>query len=115
MLLDAIAFSLPNSIIFNIYHVLSLSMQLFCLLAVILVNMLGFIICNRSKQYDLTYVISKLTIEICTLPALILGSMLGIVRKKGNFYKTVRIATTAKKLSTGSFLATKKNETETVS
>jgi len=76
---------------FNIYLLTSLSIQLFCLFSFIIATVMGVIICNRSRQYDVTFLLSKLFLDICTLPAMIIGSLLGIIRNKGTFYKTGRI------------------------
>ena len=92
LLLDLATVILLNSSIFNIYSITSFSIQLFCLFSVIITNVLGVIICNRSRQYDLTFLLPKLFLDICTLPALIIGSLLGILRNKGTFYRTQRIA-----------------------
>jgi cellulose synthase/poly-beta-1,6-N-acetylglucosamine synthase-like glycosyltransferase len=76
---------------FNIYLLTSLSIQLFCLFSFIIATVMGVIICNRSRQYDVTFLLSKLFLDICTLPAMIIGSLLGIIRNKGTFYRTERI------------------------
>jgi len=92
ILLDLVTVIILGSNIFNIFSIISFSIQLFCLFSVIITNALGVIICIRSRQYDLTFLLSKLLLDICTLPALIIGSLLGILRTKGTFYRTQRIA-----------------------
>ena len=92
MLLDLCMLILLDSKIFNIYSLASYSIQLFCLFSFIIANVMEVIICNRSRQYDFTFLLSKLFLDICTLPALIIGSLLGILRNKGTFYKTRRIS-----------------------
>jgi cellulose synthase/poly-beta-1,6-N-acetylglucosamine synthase-like glycosyltransferase len=68
----------------------SFCLQLLCLIAVFLMNFLGTVTCIKNKQYTRSFIISKILLEICSIPALIIGSFLGIVRKKGTFYKTRR-------------------------
>lgn len=69
---------------------ISFSLQLVCVLSLLLTNILGVIICSTSRQYGLSFIWSKILLEICTIPALIFGSLLGILRQKGTFHKTRR-------------------------
>jgi cellulose synthase/poly-beta-1,6-N-acetylglucosamine synthase-like glycosyltransferase len=92
LLVDLYMLILLDSKIFNIYSLTSYSIQLFCLFSFIIANLMGIIICNRNGQYDFTCLLSKLFLDICTLPALIIGSLLGILRNKGTFHKTRRIS-----------------------
>ena len=92
LILDLVTLIMFNSNIFNIYSILCLSVQLFCLISIIITNVLAVVICNKSRHYDLTFLVSKLFLDICTFPALVIGSLLAVLRKKGTFYRTERIA-----------------------
>lgn len=100
LLQDLILLSLRGSIVWDISILMSLSIQCLSLIILILANGFGIILCRRSKQYSLAFLTSKLLLEFCTIPALIGGSLLGIVRKKGNFHRTLRIS----KAKTGRFV-----------
>lgn len=76
----------------NMTSVGSLSLQVFCLTSIIMVNIMAMLVLKKQKQYDFTFLLSKLLLDICVLPALIVGSLLGVLRSKGTFYKTERIA-----------------------
>jgi len=91
LLLDVYIVVILGSKTFNIYLLASLSIQLFCLFSFIMATVLGVLICNRSRKYDITFLLSKLFLDIYTLPAMIIGSLLGVIRNKGTFYKTRRI------------------------
>jgi len=91
LLLDVYIAVMLGSKTFNIYLLASFSIQLFCLFSFIMATVLGVNICNRSRRYDVTFLLSKLFLDICTLPAMIIGSLLGLIRNKGTFYKTRRI------------------------
>lgn len=69
----------------------SLIIQSSCAASVLLFNVKAVAICGKKKQCNSTHLLSKLFLDICTLPALVTGSMLGITRKKGRFYGTQRI------------------------
>ncbi len=92
LLFDLYAVMVPDLKTFNALSITSFSIQLFCLCSFIITNVIGVVICSStSKQYNFSFIISKLLLDICTLPATIIGSLLGILRKKGTFYKTRRI------------------------
>jgi cellulose synthase/poly-beta-1,6-N-acetylglucosamine synthase-like glycosyltransferase len=91
IMLDLVALESLDSIIYDTYWLTSFSIQLFCIMTVIITNIVGVVICNRTKHYDVSDFLSKLFLDICTLPALIMGSSLGVLRDKGVFYKTQRI------------------------
>lgn len=91
IMLDLVALESLDSIIYDTYWLTSFSIQLFCIMTVIITNIIGIVICNRTKHYDVSDFLSKLFLDICTLPALILGSSLGVLRDKGVFYKTQRV------------------------
>lgn len=95
LLLDLITLLQQGSPTFHSYFIMSLAIQCLCLFAVILVNSVGLVICSRSRRYNFTFFISKLLVEITTLPALIIGTLTGIFRKKGVFHRTLRIASRA--------------------
>jgi len=92
ILLDLFTGILLGSNMLNVYSLVSFLLQLLYLLSVIISNVLTVNIYNRSRQYDLTFLVSKTLLDVCTLPALIIGSLLGILRTKGTFYRTQRIA-----------------------
>jgi cellulose synthase/poly-beta-1,6-N-acetylglucosamine synthase-like glycosyltransferase len=91
IMLDLVALESLDSIIYNTYWLTSFSIQLFCISTIIITNIIGVVICNRNKHYGVNDLLSKLFLDVCTLPALILGSCLGILRDKGVFYRTKRI------------------------
>jgi cellulose synthase/poly-beta-1,6-N-acetylglucosamine synthase-like glycosyltransferase len=91
IMLDLVALESLDSIIYNTYWLTSFSIQLFCISTLIITNIFGVVICNRNKHYGVNDFLSKLFLDVCTLPALILGSCLGILRDKGVFYRTKRI------------------------
>ena len=70
----------------------SLSLQVFCLTSIIMVNIKAMLVLKKKKQHDFTFLLSKLLLDISVLPAIIVGSLLGVLRSKGTFYKTERIA-----------------------
>jgi hypothetical protein len=90
--LDLFTGILLGSNMFNVYSLVSFLLQLLYLLSVIISNVLTVNIYNRSRQYDLKFLVSKMLLDVCTLPALIIGSLLGILRTKGTFYRSQKIA-----------------------
>ena len=92
ILLDFFTGILLGSDMLNVYSLVSFLLQLLYLLSVIISNVLSVNIYSRSRQYDLSFLVSKMLLDVCTLPALIIGSLLGILRTKGTFYRTQRIA-----------------------
>lgn len=92
LLLTDIYLQVAPSEVFNIASVGALSVQIFCFTSIIIVNIMAMLVLKKHKQYDFTYLLSKLLLDICVLPALIIGSLLGVLRSKGTFYKTERIA-----------------------
>jgi cellulose synthase/poly-beta-1,6-N-acetylglucosamine synthase-like glycosyltransferase len=92
LLLDFIGLSLADPNNLNIYFIMSFAIQFFCIGLFLLVNGLGLLICRRSAHYTLKFLISGLIVECCVSPAVILGSFLGIWRKKGFFHRTQRIS-----------------------
>jgi cellulose synthase/poly-beta-1,6-N-acetylglucosamine synthase-like glycosyltransferase len=91
LLIDSIGMMVRGVGTLEFYLIMSLLIQIFCISTAALVNVLGLNICSRSKQYTFIFLISKLVIEICTLPALVFGSLAGFFRKKGSFHRTLRI------------------------
>ena len=95
MLLDGATIISLSSEIYDGLSIASISIQLFCLSAFIIANIGGMVICNtsrRHKRYNTVFLLSKLLLDICVAPALIFGSLRGILRNKGSFYRTQRIA-----------------------
>lgn len=91
LLLDIYSLVTPTGI-FNMTLLSSLSVQIFCLISIITMNIMELLVLKKDKKYDFTFLLSKLLLDICVLPALIIGSLLGVLRKKGTFYKTKRIS-----------------------
>ena len=91
LLIDIDSLIAPSEV-FTMTSVGSLSVQIFCFTSIIMVNIMAMLVLNREKQYDFTFLLSKLLLDVCVLPALIIGSLLGVFRRKGTFYKTERIA-----------------------
>ena len=98
ILLDFIGLSLAGSNRLNIYLIISLAIQFSGIGIFILVNGLGLLICRKSVNYNLTFLMSEVILEICVSPALILGSLLAIFRKKGSFHRTQRIGSKARNI-----------------
>jgi cellulose synthase/poly-beta-1,6-N-acetylglucosamine synthase-like glycosyltransferase len=96
VLLDFIGLSLAGSNKLNIFFIMSFAIQFLCIGLFLFVNGLGLVICRRSVHYTLKFLMSELILEFCVSPALILGSLLGICRKKGSFHRTQRIGNIVK-------------------
>src|SRR5438093_1694621 len=92
ILLDLFTGNLLGSNMLNVYSLVSFLLQLLYLLSVIISNVLTVNIYNRSRQYDVKFLVSKMLLDVCTLPALIIGYLLGILRTKRTFYRIKRIA-----------------------
>ena len=95
LLLDCVIFS-EVGLTFNVYEMLAFTVQILCIAIFTLAKVLGLVICKRHVHYTFTFLISELIVGICVSPALIIGSILGILRKKGSFHRTQRIGATAK-------------------
>ena len=93
--LDFIGLFLADSNRLNDYFIISLAIQCLAASIFIVVSKLGLVICTRNAQYTFKVWMSELILEICVSPAIVLGSLLGIFRKKGSFHKTQRIHTNA--------------------
>ena len=94
VLLDVATIISFSSNIYDNLSITSLLIQFFCILTFIIANIGGMIICNsarRSKRYNTMFLLSKLLLDICIAPALIFGSLRGMLRNKGSFYRTQRI------------------------
>ena len=85
LVLDFIGLSLIGTNELNIYLMSSFVIQFLCLGVFIVAKGLGLVICKRNVHYTLKFLMSELIVEICVVPALILGSLLAIFRKKGSF------------------------------
>jgi cellulose synthase/poly-beta-1,6-N-acetylglucosamine synthase-like glycosyltransferase len=48
-------------------------------------------ICRKVRNYNMTDVLALLLLNICTIPAFVIGSFRGMIRKDGVFYRTARI------------------------
>jgi cellulose synthase/poly-beta-1,6-N-acetylglucosamine synthase-like glycosyltransferase len=70
---------------------LSLWIQILCISSVLGVNLLTIYIINESRYADFRFLLSKLLLDLCVFPAIIIGSFLGILRNQGTFYRTERI------------------------
>ena len=95
LLLDCVIFSEAGPT-FNVYEMVAFTIQILCIAIFALAKVLGLVICRRHVHYTFAFLISELIVEICVSPALIVGSLLGIIRKKGSFHRTQRIGVTAK-------------------
>ena len=97
MIFDIVMATTANSLLDLELNIVltSLSIQLFCFVSFLTANMYGLIVCNKNnkgRKYDTTILISKMVLDLCTIPALIIGSLRGIMRSKGTFHRTQRIA-----------------------
>lgn len=90
IVVDLLIMTISHSTTMGPFVLASFCLQSLCLIAVLLTNHLGTVTCSSGKPYTRSFIGSKILLEICTIPVLILGSFLGIVRKKGTFYKTQR-------------------------
>ena len=95
LLLDFVIFSEAGPTL-NVYEMVAYTVQILCIAIFALARVLGFLICRSYVHYTFAFMISELIVEICVSPALIIGSLLGIIRKKGSFYRTQRIGDTVK-------------------
>jgi len=91
LLLDIGIISISGLNLFSVTVGISLSIQIFCLISIVAFNILCTIICARIKKYTPIFLMSKLALDICTFPAVVIGTLLVIFRENGNFYKTERI------------------------
>lgn len=81
-----------NSILTNDFFKILFGIQGLSLIIYIIYNMLSLKINYNTvtKDFtskDMTY---HLLVNICTIPAFVIGSFLGFIRSKGNFYRTKR-------------------------
>ncbi len=71
---------------------ISLWLQSLSLIIYIIFNLLSLKNAHRKEieKFEIKYIIYLLGINIFTIPAFAIGSILGFVRTKGNFYNTIR-------------------------
>jgi hypothetical protein len=74
-----------NSFIFS-----SLSMQAVSLTFAIITNIISISVLKQIEKYSMKHVLYVLTLNLFTVPALALGSILGLIRNRGYFYRTRR-------------------------
>ena len=98
LVLDFIGLALIGTNELSIYLMSSFAIQFFCLGVFIVAKGLGLVICKRNMHYTIKFLMSELIVEICVVPALTLGSLLAIFRKKGSFHRTQRIGNNARNI-----------------
>jgi cellulose synthase/poly-beta-1,6-N-acetylglucosamine synthase-like glycosyltransferase len=81
-----------NSILINDFLKISIGIQGLSLIIYILYNILSLKIKYKflMRDFDFKDIIYLLFLNICTMPAFVVGSFLGFIRPKGNFYRTKR-------------------------
>jgi cellulose synthase/poly-beta-1,6-N-acetylglucosamine synthase-like glycosyltransferase len=81
-----------DGILTNNFIKISLWLQSFSLIIYIIFNLLSLKNAHRIEieKFEIKYIIYLLGVNIFTIPALTIGSLLGFVRTKGNFYNTIR-------------------------
>ncbi|HYY70769.1 MAG TPA: hypothetical protein VE595_00025, partial [Nitrososphaeraceae archaeon] len=81
-----------NSILINDFLKISIGIQGLSLIIYILYNILSLKIKYKflMRDFDFKDIIYLLLLNICTMPAFVVGSFLGFIRPKGNFYRTKR-------------------------
>lgn len=79
-----------NGITYSLPIILLVLIQAFCLASMLGVNITTIPIICRNKHYGLSFLLSKLLLDLCVMPAIITGSIVGFLRRKGTFYRTKR-------------------------
>jgi cellulose synthase/poly-beta-1,6-N-acetylglucosamine synthase-like glycosyltransferase len=80
-----------NSLLANNFFIFSsLSMQAVCLSLAIITNIMSISVLEQIEKYSMKHVLYLLTLNLFIVPALALGSILGLIRNKGYFYRTKR-------------------------
>ena len=81
-----------NNILINDFLKISIGIQGLSLLIYILYNILSLKIRYKflMRDFDFKDILYLLLLNICTMPAFVVGSFLGFIRPKGNFYRTKR-------------------------
>ena len=69
---------------------LTLIIQIANLLVIIGTSLLAIPLCSYIRNYDVKDSLYLLLLNLCTMPAFVLGSLRGFFRKEGIFYKTER-------------------------
>jgi glycosyltransferase involved in cell wall biosynthesis len=72
---------------------ISVGLQFLSLIIYIIFNLLSLRITHKlgKDEFEVRHIIYLLTLHICTIPAFTIGSLLGFVMSKGNFYRTKRM------------------------
>jgi hypothetical protein len=72
---------------------ISVGLQFLSLIIYIIFNLLSLRITHKLgiKEFGVRHIIYLLALHICTIPAFTIGSLLGFVMSKGNFYRTKRM------------------------
>jgi hypothetical protein len=89
LLLDVYSFAIHTGI-YSIPFLASLSIQAFCAVSLVGLNIMTIRVMGRNKYRGPSFLLSKMLLDVCVMPALITGSVLGLLRKKGTFYRTKR-------------------------
>jgi cellulose synthase/poly-beta-1,6-N-acetylglucosamine synthase-like glycosyltransferase len=74
----------------NSFILPSLSMQAVSLSFAIITNIISVSVLEQIEKYSIKHVLYLLTLNLFTVPALALGSILGLIRNRGYFYRTRR-------------------------
>jgi glycosyltransferase involved in cell wall biosynthesis len=72
---------------------ISVGLQFLSLIIYIIFNLLSLRITHKLgiNEFGVRHIIYLLALHICTIPAFTIGSLLGFVMSKGNFYRTKRM------------------------
>jgi cellulose synthase/poly-beta-1,6-N-acetylglucosamine synthase-like glycosyltransferase len=90
-----------NHQLMNLFEI-SLSLQAANLATSIALIIWAAKICKPVRRYDIKDVLSLLALYVITTPAFVIGSLRGLLRNKGTFYKTRRNLPKGSKLNTTS-------------
>ena len=77
-------------IISNYLMKITLILQIANLLTIIGTSLMALPLCNNIEKYNIRDSFCLLLLNLCTMPAFVIGSLRGLFRKDGSFYKTER-------------------------
>jgi hypothetical protein len=69
---------------------ITLIIQIANLLTIIGTSLMAIPLCSNVEKYNIRDSFYLLLLNLCTMPAFVIGSLKGFFRKEGTFYKTER-------------------------
>ena len=69
---------------------ITLIIQISNLLTIIGTSLMAIPLCSNVEKYNIRDSFYLLLLNLCTMPAFVIGSLRGLFRKDGIFYKTER-------------------------